>query len=81
MLARLANRFLADLMTVMYRKFYIFSVVVDSGDDAARIARIADVLRRFWTAFADDDLPQALAVLRDDTAYWLADLPSRSSAP
>ena len=78
-LARLANRFLADLMTVMYRKFYIFSVVVDSGDDAARIQRIAGVQRRFWTAFADDDLDAALAVLREDTAYWLADLPSRSA--
>ena len=78
MLARLDNRFLADLMTVMYRKFYIFSVVVDSGDDAARIARITDVLRRFWTAMARDDLRSAIAVLRDDTAYWLADLPSRS---
>jgi DNA-binding GntR family transcriptional regulator len=80
-LARLGNRFLADLMTVMYRKFYIFSVVVDSGDDSARIARIAEALRRFWTAFADDELNQALAVLREDTAYWLADLPARSSAP
>jgi DNA-binding GntR family transcriptional regulator len=83
-LARLANRFLADLMMVLYRKFYIISVVVDAGDDAARVARIADVQRRFWSAMARDDLPQASAVLRDDTAYWLADLPpslSRSPAP
>lgn len=83
-LARLANRFLADLMMVLYRKFYIISVVVDTGDDARRVARIADVQRRFWRAMARDDLPGASAVLRDDTAYWLADLPAspnRSPAP
>jgi DNA-binding GntR family transcriptional regulator len=76
-LARLNNRFLADLMTVLYRKFYIISVVVDAGDDARRVARIAETLRRFWAAMARDDLEAASAVLRDDTAYWLADLPPR----
>jgi DNA-binding GntR family transcriptional regulator len=76
--ARLNNRFLADLMTVLYRKFYIVSLVVDAGDDAERVARITDVLRRFWTAMARDDLEGASAVLRDDTAYWLADLPPSS---
>src|SRR6185437_8131658 len=81
-LARLANRFLADLMMVLYRKFYIVSVVVDAGDDARRVARIADVQRRFWSAMAGDDLAAASAVLRDDTAYWLADLaPSLSRSP
>jgi DNA-binding GntR family transcriptional regulator len=83
-LARLANRFVADLMMVLYRKFYIVSVVVDTGDDARRVARIADVQRRFWREMARDDLPGASAVLRDDTAYWLADLPAsphRSPAP
>jgi len=83
-LARLGNRFLADLMMVLYRKFYIISVVVDAGDDAVRVARIADVQRRFWSAMARDDLDGAAAVLRDDTAYWLADLPpslTRSPAP
>ena len=74
-LARLQNRFLADLMTVLYRKFYIVSVVVDSGDDSRRVARIVEVLRRFWKAMARDDLAGACAVLREDTAYWLADLP------
>ena len=83
-LGKLANRFLADLMMVLYRKFYIISVVVDAGDDAVRVARIADVQRRFWSAMARDDLDGAAAVLRDDTAYWLADLPpslTRSPAP
>ena len=83
-LARLANRFLADLMMVLYRKFYIVSVVVDSGDDARRVARITGVQRRFWSAMARDDLAAAAAVLRDDTAYWLAELPpalSRSPVP
>jgi DNA-binding GntR family transcriptional regulator len=75
-LARLRNRFVSDLMTVLYRKFYIISVVVDTGDDEARVARITGVLRRFWTAMARDDLSEAGAVLRDDTAYWLADLPA-----
>jgi ketosteroid isomerase-like protein len=36
------------------------------------------VLRRFWTSMARDDLESASAVLRDDTAYWLADLPPGS---
>jgi DNA-binding GntR family transcriptional regulator len=81
-LSRLGNRFLADLMTVLYRKFYIISVVVDSGDDDRRVARITDTLRRFWSAMALDDIAAAGAVLRDDTAYWLADLPpSRSPNP
>ena len=74
-LRRLSNRFVAELMRVLYRKFYILSLVVDKGDDGLRVARIADVLRRFWTALARDDLAEASAVLRDDTAYWLADLP------
>jgi len=74
-LRRLSNRFVAELMRVLYRKFYILSLVVDKGDDGRRVARIADVLRRFWTALARDDLAEASAVLRDDTAYWLADLP------
>jgi DNA-binding GntR family transcriptional regulator len=78
LVARLNNRFLADLMTVLYRKFYIVSLVVDAGDDAERVARITDALRRFWTAMARDDLQSASAVLRDDTAYWLADLPPSS---
>ena len=78
--ARLNNRFLADLMTVLYRKFYIVSLVVDAGDDAARVARISLVLRRFWTAMACGDLQSAREVLRDDTAYWLADLPPSSGA-
>jgi DNA-binding GntR family transcriptional regulator len=76
--ARLNNRFLADLMTVLYRKFYIVSLVVDAGDDAERVARITDVLRRFWTAMTRDDLESASEILRDDTAYWLADLPPSS---
>ncbi len=78
-LARLANRFLADLMTVLYRKFYIISLVVDAGDDERRVARITLVLRRFWDAMARDDIAAARAVLREDTAYWLADLPPPSS--
>jgi DNA-binding GntR family transcriptional regulator len=78
--ARLNNRFLADLMTVLYRKFYIVSLVVDAGDDAERVARISLVLRRFWTAMACGDLQSAREVLRDDTAYWLADLPPSSGA-
>ena len=78
--ARLNNRFLADLMTVLYRKFYIVSLVVDVGDDAERVARISLVLRRFWTAMACGDLQSAREVLRDDTAYWLADLPPSSGA-
>ena len=78
-LGHLGNRFLADLMTVLYRKFYIISLVVDAGDDDRRVARITDTLRRFWSAMARDDLAAASAALRDDTAYWLADLPlSRS---
>ena len=78
--ARLNNRFLADLMTVLYRKFYIVSLVVDAGDDAERVARISLVLRRFWTDMACGDLQSAREVLRDDTAYWLADLPPSSGA-
>jgi DNA-binding GntR family transcriptional regulator len=76
-LQRLDNRFLADLMTVLYRRFYIISVVVDAGDDARRVARIAETLRQFWRAMARDDLAAAGAVLREDTAHWLADLPPR----
>ena len=77
-LARLRNRFVAELMTVLYRKFYIFSVVVDVSDDDARVGRIVKTLRGFWSAMARDDLETARRALREDTAYWLAELPGKA---
>ncbi len=73
-LRRLHNRFLAELMTVLYRKFYIVSVVVDVADEGERVTWITGALRRFWTAMAADDITAARTALEDDTAYWLADL-------
>jgi len=75
-LARLDNRFLADLMTVMYRKFYIFSVVVDSGDDSARIAASARCCGGSGPRSPATTSTQGSCVLRDDTAYCC-----RSSGP
>lgn len=72
--AKLHNRFLAELMIALYRKFYIIAAVVIGSDDASSLARIAAALRRFWSAMAEDDLAGARAVMAEDTAYWLADL-------
>jgi DNA-binding GntR family transcriptional regulator len=74
---RLRNRFLADLMTTLYRKFYIISVLVHVADERGGADYILDVQRRFWTAMVDDDIDGARAVMREDAAYWLADLPPR----
>ena len=75
--ALLRNRFLADLMTTLYRKFYIISVLVDIADERGGAMHILDVQRRFWTAMADENIDGARAVMREDAAYWLADLPPR----
>ena len=76
-LAMLRNRFLADLMTTLYRKFYIISVLVDIADERGGAMHILDVQRRFWTAMANENIDGARAVMREDAAYWLADLPPR----
>ena len=78
---RLRNRFLADLMTTLYRKFYIISVLVHVADERGGADYILDVQRRFWTAMVDDDIDGARAVMREDAAYWLADLPPRFPRP
>ena len=79
--ARLRNRFLADLMTVMHRKFYIISVIVDVVDERARFEHILNVQRRFWRRMAEGDVDGARVEMREDTAYWLKDLPPRFPAP
>lgn len=74
------NRFLADLMIALYRKFYIVSAIVKVPEEQGRRARIVNVLRRFWTAMVADDVEAARAIMKDDTAYWLSDLPPRFAA-
>jgi DNA-binding GntR family transcriptional regulator len=72
------NRFLAELMIALYRKFYVIAAVVANvHDEPERTMRIIATLRRFWGAMADDDIAAAKAVMAEDTAHWLADLPSR----
>jgi DNA-binding GntR family transcriptional regulator len=71
------NRFLADLMLTLYRKFYILSALARTPEASARQTRILSVLRRFWTTMGKDDVETARAIMREDTAYWLADLPQR----
>jgi len=74
------NRFLADLMFTLYRKFYILSALVRTPETQERQVRILSTLRRFWTAIAADEIDAARTVMREDTAYWLADLPARFEA-
>ncbi|MFZ0208281.1 MAG: hypothetical protein WAL59_19620, partial [Roseiarcus sp.] len=57
--------------------FYILSALARTPEATARQARILSVLRRFWTARGKDDVEAARAIMREDTAYWLADLPQR----
>ena len=64
-------------MTTLYRKFYIISVLVHVADERGGAEHILDVQRRFWTAMANGDIDGARAVMREDAAYWLADLPPR----
>jgi DNA-binding GntR family transcriptional regulator len=75
--ARTHNRFLADLMLTLYRRFYIIGSVVAVGRSHGRQERILSVLRRFWQAMVDDEITAARAIMEEDTAYWLADLPPR----
>jgi DNA-binding GntR family transcriptional regulator len=77
---QLRNRFLAELMTALYRKFYVISSVVPVTDNAARQEWILVVLRRFWTAMIAGDADAARAAMAEDTAHWLADLPQRFAA-
>lgn len=74
---QLRNRFLAELMAALYRKFYVISAVVPVTDNAVRQDWILAVLRRFWTAMIAGDTAAARAVMAEDTAHWLADLPQR----
>jgi DNA-binding GntR family transcriptional regulator len=77
MSTHIPNRFLADLMIALYRKFYIVSAIVKVPGGEERQARIVNVLRRFWTAMVEADVEVARAIMADDTAYWLSDLPPR----
>ncbi|MCG7360176.1 GntR family transcriptional regulator [Roseomonas sp. ACRSG] len=74
---QLRNRFLAELMAALYRKFYVISAVVPVTDNAVRQEWILAVLRRFWAAMIAGDAAAARAVMAEDTAHWLADLPQR----
>jgi ketosteroid isomerase-like protein len=38
------------------------------------------VLRRFWMAMIAGDADAARAVMAEDTAHWMADLPQRFAA-
>ena len=72
--AYIHNRFLAELMITLYRKFYIVAVVVKASDHVAREAKIVSVLRRFWDAMIENDIEKARVIMAEDTAYWQADL-------
>jgi DNA-binding GntR family transcriptional regulator len=74
---QLRNRFLAELMTTLYRKFYVISAVVPVTDNAVRQEWILAVLHRFWAAMIANDVDAARAVMAEDTAHWLEDLPQR----
>lgn len=74
---RIYNRFLAELMLMLYRKFYIIGSVVAVAESKGRQERILSVLSRFWQAMVDDDISAARAIMEEDTAYWLVDLPPR----
>jgi DNA-binding GntR family transcriptional regulator len=77
---QLRNRFLAELMTALYRKFYVISAVVPVTDNTVRQQWILVVLRRFWMAMIAGDADAARAVMAEDTAHWMADLPQRFAA-
>ena len=57
------NRFLADLMLALYRKFYILSALVRTAEAPDRQARIVRILRRFWAAMVENDVEAARAVV------------------
>jgi DNA-binding GntR family transcriptional regulator len=74
---QLENPFLAELMTSLYRKFYIISAVVPAPRDEERQEWVLTILHGFWHAMTMNDLASARAILAKDTAHWLADLPMR----
>ncbi|ONG50101.1 hypothetical protein BKE38_19535 [Pseudoroseomonas deserti] len=79
--AALQNRFLAEMMAALYRKFAIIGAVVPVPDSSDRQGWILAAQQRFWTAMIAGDTATARAVLAEDTAHWLADLPPRFGDP
>ena len=71
------NRFLADLIVALYRKFYIVAAIVQAPDERGRQSTILGVLRRFWTAMSEGRIADARAIMADGHAI----LACRSAAP
>jgi DNA-binding GntR family transcriptional regulator len=79
MVGQLHNRFLAEQLLALYRKFYLITglVSIRIDDEDARVARIIGTLRGFFDALIEGDADRATEVADADTAYWLKDIAPR----
>lgn len=72
--ARIHNRYLAEHVLSLWRKFYIVTALIDVPDEDARTDRIIGTLRDFWTALAAGDAEQARRIVEADARHWTRDL-------
>lgn len=72
--ARVHNRYLAEHVLSLWRKFYIVTALIDVPDEDARTDRIIDTLRDFWTALAAGDAERARRIVEADARHWTRDL-------
>ncbi|MEX3314437.1 GntR family transcriptional regulator [Sulfitobacter sp. PS-8MA] len=75
--AQLHNRVLAAHALSLYRQFHIVTALIDVSDPEARMVRITDTLRLFWTAMVEEEYAQAQEIMRKDAEFWRKDVAPR----
>lgn len=68
------NRYLAEHVLSLYRKFYVVTALIDVPDEDARMDRIIGTLRDFWTSLIEGDAERARRIVADDAEHWKSDL-------
>ncbi len=75
--ARLHNSILAAYAMSLYRQFHIVTALIDAPDPPARMDRIVNTLRAFWTALVAGDEEAAKRIMQEDAEYWQKDVVPR----
>ncbi|MER8748009.1 GntR family transcriptional regulator [Mesorhizobium sp. M1050] len=73
------NRYLAEHVLSLYRRFYIVGALVRADDKPGRMRRVIETQRSFWAALAERDQAKAVEIIQADSRYWLRDIPPRFS--
>lgn len=74
---RITNRFLAEHVMVMYRRFYVLTAVNKIDDDSDHKRHILDTERAIWGAVVRGDGEAARAVAAQDVAFWRSEIVER----